>query len=878
MPSTARTDQAGARPPRPELPAAAVRRGWTRAAMFAAFAAVAAAVLHPATRPWLLVVTAFAAAIAGFVVSVRARGVDRGAWVLLAAGQLANGIGNVGFLDGAPGWTAPWDWWASTCFNTATVLGIVGLFAFVMPARPGRLGRVAVDLCIVVGAAFAVGWHWDLPSRIDGTSGNLALDIMGFLAVVLGVCGVALGPWVWASRRGGERAAPMIAWAGLALSTVGDTGVVLNLLELPSNAAGVCWIGSSMLLVVGAMTVRSKCRLVERESPARTMDAATGIVGSSLLLLAIGGRADGVTQTVVAGVVSLLLVRQWATVRANRKLAGALAEGERHFRTLVEGTGDVMMRVRRDGTIEFANAAATAILGQDPASLVGRPMLDLIDPSHHTTLAAWLRSGGTGRLGPRVEVELARGEDRTRVVSMVACPVADGVILSVREVTEQAELVRQLEVAARWDSLTGLLNRASFDRELAERINGGGDAAVLFCDVDRFKRINDTSGHAAGDAVLIEVAQRMRAGLPGGHLLARFGGDEFAVLLADGTDRTRAVAIGRALQDTVAGTYLVPGPGRTAIELSVTVGLAFGGGDVGASAVMSNADLALYAGKAEARGSLRVFEQPMFDEVSRKVDLEHRLRRALDTGGLALHHQPIVDVSSGEIVGSEALLRWFDERGEVVLPPPAIVELAEACGIDRRLGSWVLGAAVTQAARWAQAGRSLRTAINLSTRQLLDPCLAGEIAATLTAVGLDPCRLSVEITEAAFLDESPVVLANLESLRDLGVRVAIDDFGTGYSSLSYLTRLPVDALKIDRSFTSGLGVDPTRAVLVRTMVNLARDLGLSVTAEGVEEAHQLAALQGFGTPYAQGYLFARPLSPRAFDALLESQAATVVAG
>ncbi|MEO6989312.1 MAG: bifunctional diguanylate cyclase/phosphodiesterase, partial [Aquihabitans sp.] len=414
------------------------------------------------------------------------------------------------------------------------------------------------------------------------------------------------------------------------------------------------------------------------------------------------------------------------------------------------------------------------------------------------------------------------------------------------------------EAAARWDELTGLANRATFDAALEKRIASGRSAAVVFCDLDRFKRINDTSGHAAGDAVLVEVARRMGEAVGDDDLLARFGGDEFTVLLRPGVDADDAQRLARQIQRSVEGSYRVAADHGPGLGLSITAGLAFGGSGRDATEVMRNADLALYAAKSEARGSLRVFEQSMYDDFARRVMLEQRLRVALDNDGLTLAYQPLLDLESGAVVGVEALLRWFDD-GEVVLAPPELIELAESFDSDGQVGRWVLRSAVAQAAAWSAASYPVRVSINVTTRQLLDPDLVDVVKGLLAEHDLDASLVTLEITEGAFLDDASKAIEHLHKLRDIGIGLAIDDFGTGYSSLAYLTRLPVGELKVDRAFVAGLPHDKDRTALVRTVIRLANDLGFMVTGEGVERMDQLRLLRGMGAHLAQGYLISHPL-------------------
>ena len=837
---------------------------WTRpAAVGATVVLTLTAALAPGAQVMVLVVAALAAAGACARAAVRTSGVDRFAWSLFGLSAGLNAVGNLGFIDRSPTWIQSGTWAVDSIFTLAIVAAVAGLFALIAPTEDDEVWRVGLDLLIMVGAWFAVGWHWKVPHAIGLSAETATVDFIRFLSVVVGLGGVVLGAVVWRSRVAGQRMAVRLAAASVAVATVGDLGMLPQKLVPRDDVATVAWVLASCLVLIGALFVPTRPRRVRWLGRNRSIDLATVTVGLSLLALVSGGRADTVTEVLVVVVVLLLLVRQMRMLHHNMDLAQALRESEAHFRTLVDDTSDVIMRISHDTVIEYASRASLPVLGCAGPDLEGRSLADLLEPQDRARLDGWLNDDESA-LG-RFEVEITPKGERRRVVAFMGSPTATGKVLSIREVTRQVELRRQLEAAARWDKLTGLANRATFDSALEKRIASGQSAAVVFCDLDRFKRINDTSGHAAGDAVLIEVARRMCDAVGDDDLLARFGGDEFTVLLRPGIDGDEAQRLARQIQESVEGSYRVAADQGPGIGLSITAGLAFGGSERDAAEVMRNADLALYAAKTEARGSLRVFEQVMYDDFSRRVQLEQRLREALDNDGLTLAYQPVLDLESGAVVGVEALLRWFDD-GEVVLGPPELIELAESFDSDGQVGRWVLTAAVAQAAALSAASYPVRMSINVTTRQLHDPTLVDVVRSLLVEHDLDPSLITLEITEGAFLDESSSAIENLQQLRAIGVGLAIDDFGTGYSSLAYLTRLPVDELKVDRAFVAGIPQDKDRTALVRTVIRLANDLGLMVTAEGVERMDQLRLLRGMGTHLAQGYLIARPLPA---DRLLE---------
>ncbi|MGH9010480.1 MAG: putative bifunctional diguanylate cyclase/phosphodiesterase [Acidimicrobiia bacterium] len=446
-----------------------------------------------------------------------------------------------------------------------------------------------------------------------------------------------------------------------------------------------------------------------------------------------------------------------------------------------------------------------------------------------------------------------------------------GRVWSFRDITERVRLEQELAHQAFHDSLTGLANQALF----ADRVNHAltrasrrqTQLAVLFVDLDDFKTVNDSLGHTAGDALLMAVAERLRDCVRATDTAARLGGDEFALLVEDVRSQAEATALAERLIAALNEPFLIAG---RKIVVGASVGIAFDETHITTGQLLRNADIAMYTAKRDGKRRYAIFETAMHTAAVDRLEIQADLRRALDQHELTLQYQPIVALNTSRVVGVEALVRWrHPERG--LLPPNAFIPIAEETGLICELGRQVLLEACIQARRWQRLRPQeppLSLSVNISPRQLQADDLLAHIVEALTVSGLDASSLVLEITEGAMVHDTDDIISRLVALKELGVKVALDDFGTGYSSFSYLQRLPIDVLKIDRSFIGMLQADDKQSTLAQAIVTLAQTMSLVAVAEGVETSTQAELLGRMGCDLAQGYYLARPMDAEAVDGVL----------
>jgi diguanylate cyclase (GGDEF)-like protein/PAS domain S-box-containing protein len=549
---------------------------------------------------------------------------------------------------------------------------------------------------------------------------------------------------------------------------------------------------------------------------------------------------------------------------------------------ITSSLGEGVCAVNRTGQLTFMNPAASSMLGWDALSELGDasllPNLETGPVAPSFVLAPAMRAIAAGETVTSEDSRFLRRDGTSLDVAFTASPIESdegtpiGAVLVFRDVRDQKEMEQQLTRHAFHDALTSLPNRRLFldhlDHALRRAERSSERHAVLFADVDRFKIVNDSLGHHAGDSMLVAITDRLKEAMRPGDMLARMGGDEFAVLLEAVTSPEDAVEAAQRILDNLRVPLSLP-DGHDVVA-SLSIGIALSAPGKTRDDLLHDADVAMYRAKGVHGGDrYELFDvEAMGTRSAERLDLELALRQALERDQLEVYYQPLVRISDRTIVGAEALVRWnHPERG--VLGPAQFISLAEDTGLILPLGRLVLEQACRQAKRWREVHDvSLSIGVNLSARQFQQPGLAEEIEEIISLVGVDPAQLCLEITESLAMADVARTSEILTQLKALGVRVAIDDFGTGYSALGYLASFPIDVVKIDRSFVDGIDVDPVKSAIVSAVFNLSQALGCTTVVEGIETTAELEHLRSLGCTVAQGFLFARPQPARMLGRLL----------
>jgi diguanylate cyclase (GGDEF)-like protein/PAS domain S-box-containing protein len=872
-----------------------------------------------------LCVAALAAAIAFLVRAWSFTGRIRWGWNFIGLGVLSWGVGQAYwvYLESFRGDEVP--------FPSAADLGYLGLVLLIpiglliLPSSAQALAnraRSVLDGLMVATSLLLMAWIFVVEPLITA-GGDSALALFISLTYPLGdVVIVTIVVYMLALQRQRRRNAGqlMLLGAGIVAFAVSDIGYAyLNLIGAYASGgvADIGWFaGFCLILLAARKPLAEHCGADDQDDQDAEQSGEAQpfgvllpyvVVLAALLTSVVGFARTGHSNAFVvyarSALILLIVGRQLLTVLENRyltrnletRVADRTAElfaSEQRFHALVQHSSDVVTVVGADATVLYQSESVQRVFGWRARVLTGRRLTGLIDPESAARLDEAMRSV-SGRPYATAVLEVSvRHRDRGHrqaemtITNLLGDPSVGGLVLNTRDISERKELQEQLVHEAYHDSLTQLANRTLFRERLSEALeqrHRDDDVTVLFLDLDGFKEVNDSLGHLAGDQLLVQVAVRLRESVRVGDMVARFGGDEFAVLIQAPLGSADAELVARRIVDGLDAPFLID---TRDIHVAASIGLASAGligenpavaGEAGeAEQLMRNADLAMYRAKSAGGSCYASYDPQMFSGLVERLELEADLRAALDRGELRLHYQPTIELATSTVVGFEALVRWqHPTRG--LISPLDFIPIAEATGLIVPLGRWVVTEACRQAVAWVREGFTgeLKMAVNVSVRQFDRGNLAAVVADVLAETGMPAHQLILEMTESVLMTDTEENLAELVRLKALGVKLAIDDFGTGYSSLAYLRRFPVDKLKIDRSFVERLGEKADDA-LANTIVQLGHSLGMTTVAEGIEEYGQLAALRAMGCDFAQGFYFSRPVpADEAGRLLWESRSATL---
>jgi diguanylate cyclase (GGDEF)-like protein/PAS domain S-box-containing protein len=603
---------------------------------------------------------------------------------------------------------------------------------------------------------------------------------------------------------------------------------------------------------------------------------AAAVCTLGILYNVMNGRSVDRVVLITAGLVVLaLVVRQGIMLLDNITLTQELAQQENHFRSLVQGSSDVIMIAAPNGILRYVSPAAAGVYGRNADELVGSELASLIHPEDLGCVVhevrRFLAASHLEEPTTRIECRFKSGDGGWLNVESTVNRHHGGLIFNSRDVTERVRLQAQLQHNAEHDPLTDLPNRALFTRRVQQALSGRRSTdrgaalrgtAVLFIDLDGFKAVNDTIGHQAGDELLVQAARRLQESVRQGDTAARLGGDEFAALIVGDGSRDRGareqqiLELADRLRIKLSQPYAIDG---NDVRVAASIGVGFAEPGLGAGELLRNADLAMYRAKAAGKGRVELYAPQMQQDVVRKAELATRLRSALQDGEFALLHQPVVCLGNGRIATVTAQARWRSSQG-VLFTPAEFLRVAEDSDKTAELGRWMLEEAVEQAAERAAVGVTVPVAVRMSARRLLDRSMPlGSVEALLTRHGLASGALLVELADTdprVSLDE---LERRLNALRRLGVRIALDGFGSGYAAITALRRLPVDVLKLDRSLIEGVVESARLHKITSGLLRIATDLGLQSVADGVDLPEQVVALRAMGCTHGQGMAFSGPL-------------------
>ncbi|QES56814.1 phosphodiesterase [Streptomyces venezuelae] len=836
---------------------------------------------------------------------------ERPAWLLFAFSSLMGAGGNAvwGWYEVILGEEVPKPSLADFAFLCFAPPAIVGLL--VLAKRPvTRAGWVCLglDSWLIGGSLLTLSWSLALAHAArtaqSGAPGSVPRAALSLAYPLLDIALVSMVLVLHFRRSETNRSAVNTAIAALALTVLSDALFTSPLLSAEYQSGQLLdagWFAGSLLLAYapwGARRLhpgpepagrpradRVHSRPITGSLPALTPYLAAAVCTLGILYNVVDGRkVDRMVVFTGCTVVLALVIRQGIMLLDNIALTQELAQKENHFRSLVQGSSDVIMIAAPTGTLRYVSPAAAGVYGREAEELVGTELATLIHPDDLGRVVhevrRFLAAPPTEEPTTRIECRFKSGGGEWLNVESTVNRHQGGLILNSRDVTERVRLQAQLQHSAEHDPLTDLPNRALFTRRVRQALTGrrAGDhsTAVLFIDLDGFKAVNDTIGHQAGDELLVEAARRLQDSVRAGDTAARLGGDEFAALiLGDGSRDPGAREyqvreIADRLRTTLSQPYRI---GGSEVRVAASIGAAFADPGITPSDLMRNADLAMYRAKAGGKNRVEMYAPQMQAEVVRKAELAGRLRTALHEGEFALLHQPVVSLATGEVSAVAAQARWRSAQG-ILFTPAEFLRVAEyseggaggsgAAGHDAsrtaELSRWLLEEAVEQAADRHRAGHDVPVAVRMTAQRLLDRSMPlASVEALLTRHGLPSGALVLELAVSDPRVPFDDLERRLAALHRLGVGISLDGFGSGYAAISALRRLPVDMLKLDRGLVEGVVESARLHKITAGLLRIANDLGMRSVADGVDLPEQVLALRAMGCTHGQGMAFSGPL-------------------
>ncbi|WP_371669001.1 EAL domain-containing protein [Streptomyces sp. NBC_00289] len=857
-----------------------------------------------------------AAAVSCFLYARSRRIRFRPAWLLFALSSAMAALGNLvwGWYEVVLGRPVPSPSYADLFFLCFAPPAIVGLLVLAKrPVTKAGWGCLALDAWLIGGSLLTLAWSLALAQAAKSEGPSVAHTALSLAYPLLDIALVSMVLALHFRRAPGNRTAVNTAIGALALTVMCDalfTSPLLHNNYRSGQLLDAGWFAGSLLLAYAPWAAPRKggavddghTRVVREHLPGQrtgpphpappqggdhsrypatrpitgSLAALTPYLAAAVCTLGIlynvlnGNSVDRVVLLTGGTVVLALVVRQGIMLLDNITLTQELAQKENHFRSLVQGSSDVIMIAAPNGILRYVSPAAAGVYGRPAEELVGTELAGLIHPEDLGCVVhevrRFLAASPQGEPTTRIECRFRSGDGGWLNVESTVNRHHGGLIFNSRDVTERVRLQAQLQHNAEHDPLTDLPNRALFTRRVQQALSGRRSSdrgtAVLFIDLDGFKAVNDTIGHQAGDELLVQAARRLQDAVRYGDTASRLGGDEFAALIVGDGTRDRSARerhiqeLADRLRITLSQPYIIDG---NDVRVAASIGVAFAEPGLGAGELLRNADLAMYRAKAGGKGRVELYAPQMQQDVVRKAELASRLRVALHDGEFALLHQPVVCLEDGRITAVTAQARWRSSQG-VLFTPAEFLRVAEDSDKTAELGRWMLEEAVEQAAERAAAGVAVPVAVRMNARRLLDRSMPpASIEALLTRHGLPSGSLVIELSDTdprVSLDE---LERRLSALRRLGVRISLDGFGSGYAAITALRRLPVDALKLDRGLVEGVVESARLHKITSGLLRIAADLGLQSVADGVDLPEQVVALRAMGCTHGQGMAFSGPL-------------------